>query len=83
MILLFELGNNESMQLLSKNTTYSLCIDSINKNVCCGHYIKSVVDITFLERFISSHIYYGFLFCWVFYMFSKNIIKLNINKSSL
>ena len=22
-------------------------------------------------------------FCWVFYMFSKDIIKLNINKSSL
>ena len=54
-----------------------------NKNVCCGHYVKPVADITFLERYISSHIYYSFLFCWVFYMFSKDIIKLNINKSSL
>ena len=71
------------MQLLWENTTYSLCIDSINKSVCCGHYIKSVADITFLERYISSHIYYSFLFFWVFYMFSKDIIKLNINDSSL
>ena len=74
----FKTSNGDIFQLLWQNSTQPTFVDSINKNVCCGHYKKSVADITYLGTHFKSFVFSSFcsllvllgicLYSWVSYV---------------